>query len=336
MAKYTRDLQLTLEFLTFLRSGFFGQIAFDNALSTLQSGFGPEGYSQNAHRAFDKLDAWFDDLHRDIPIFATAWDAPETFDAISAMNFMRDLKRDLQWLLPFVEDALATQNLAQNPDVMKLLAAAVFRGASARTAYVETMYNSLMTLRVVDIAQRVAYEVEAAREQQQKAQMILTTFASGAVFPPEVCEMLRFEAGLIPCDLRSQVHDINVLLNVYAKEFTFDLAEFSKEEAMPWIKAQIPPIAAGYWRAYHFSPDDLLAWNRVGVSGAPLAAHWHRNYFNPDVAVRWIREGFSPELALPWYKAGFEAPRAAAMIKRGVTDPAKAPKTSSTEEQDEE
>lgn len=335
MAAYTKDLQLTLEIITLLKSGFTGQFAFDKALSTLQSGFGPDDYTQTAQRASERLDAWFEDLYNDIPIFATSWDAPETFDAISALNFLRDLKRDIQWLLPFVEEALATQNISQNPEALKLLAATIFRCASGRAAYVDAMYQSLTFLKVSDVAQQVAFEIEPAREQLQTAQSTLNTLASISAYPADLCERVRFQAGLIPCDLRSQIHDINVLLNAYTKDFNFEIAEFTREEAIPWIKAQIPPVAAGYWRAYNFSPDDFLAWEQVGISGAPLAAQWHRCYFTPEVAVRWIRQGFSPTLALPWFKAGFEPPRAAAMIKRGVTDPAKAPKSSSTDEQDE-
>lgn len=327
MAKLNKDLHLSAEFLTFLKAGFFGQILFEAAMTKLECPLLPPGYLDNAHKTFDKLDRWLKDLSEELPIFATSWSAPETFDAISAMSFMRELKRDCLWLMPQIESALSTSNLSQNRDVVKLLAASIVRSAATRNSYIETLYGVFSGLGANDHAQRVAFEIDGAKEYLAIAQSIVEIFSAGSVFSVELCDKLRKEASLVPSDLRSYVHDANILINVFSKEFTFELAEIPREEAQQWIDNKIPAVAAGYWRAYGFSPQDYMEWGRLGISGAPLAANWRRANFAPEEAIKWIREGIAPVLAIQWRNASFEAPRAASMLRRGITDPSKAPDT---------
>jgi hypothetical protein len=335
MAQPNKDLHLTAEFLTLLRAGFFGQIKFESALSTLESGFIPVGYLDTAHKAFDKLDVWMNDLAKELPIFATSWSSPETFDAISAMNFMRDLKADYQVIIPQLEEALLVPNLSQEREAVKLLVAALVRSSSTRSSYVETLTVLFHQLKAPELAQQVALEIEGAREYVRITDIILNTFSTPAAYDDALCEKLRSEASLTPCDFKALVHDTNILLNVYAKDFTFELAEIPREQALEWIDNQIPAVAAGYWRAYDFSAQDFLEWKNVGVTGAPLAANWRRAQFTPTEAIEWIKEGLTPSIAIVWRDAGFEDPaRVSAMLRRGVTDPAKAPRADSSSRPD--
>ena len=325
MAKFNKDVHLTTEFITFLRAGFYGQIVFEGALSKMGVEILPTGYLEPAHRAFDKIELWTKDLLREIPIFATSWSAPETFDAISAMGFMRDLKKDLVFVIPKVEDALHVKELPRDREATKLLAAAVFRAASTRLAYIEGLYSVYTQLGAKDLAEAAALEYAAAKEHYDLGNQFIAIFSTTSEFDEAQCEALRKEARPVPADFRSRIHDCNILLNVYSKEFTFELAEIPRDEADLWISKRIPAVAAGYWRAYAFSPDDLLEWRQVGINGAPLAGMWRQAGFDPQTAVRWIREGISPAIAVVWDRAGFEPPRVAALLRRGVTDPAKAP-----------
>ncbi len=328
MAKFNKDVHLTTEFITFLRAGFYGQIVFEGALSKLGVSVLPTGYLEPAHRAFDKIEVWTKDLMREIPIFATSWSAPETFDAISAMGFMRDLKKDFVYVIPKVEDALNVKELPRDRESAKLLAAAVFRAAAMRLAYMEGLYGAYVQLGAKDLADSAALEYPPAKEQFDTANQLVAIFSITSEFDEGQCERLRKEAALVPADFRSRIHDCNILLNVYSKEFTFELAEIPRDEAELWIGRKVPAVAAGYWRAYGFSPEDLLEWRQVGVNGAPLAASWRQAGFYPESAVRWIREGISPVIAVEWNRAGFEPPRTAALLRRGITDPAKAPEAS--------
>jgi hypothetical protein len=327
MAARNRDLHLTAEFLTLLRAGFYGQIRFENALTTLESTFVPEGYLDIAHKAFDKIDAWMNDLARELPIFATAWSSPETFDAISAMGFLRELKTDLEIVVPQLEEALRVPTLSQEREAVKLLVAALVRSSATRNSYVETITTLLTQIKAFDLAQQAAVEIEGARDYVRVTDIIVSTFATPSAYDDGLCEKLRSEASLTPCDFRALIHDANILLNVYAKEFTYDLAQIPHDEAQEWIDNNIPAVAAGYWRAYEFMPQDFLDWKSVGITGAPLAANWRRAQFSPPEAIEWIKEGLTPSIAIIWRAAGFEDPaRVAALLQRGVTDPAKAPR----------
>lgn len=327
MATLNKDVHLTAEFVTFLRAGFYGQILFEGALSRLESTLVPSTYLDTAHRAFDKIDVWINDLASELPIFSQGWESPETFDAIAAMSFMRDLKKDIVWLIPQVEVALRAQNLSQNREAVKLLVASLIRSASTRCSYVETLHSIFTKLKAQNLAQQVEFEIAGAKEYVQVTQVILDTFAATGVYDLDVCDKLRKEASLTPADFRAHMHDANILLNVYAKEFTYELAEIPREEADLWIAHKIPAVAAGYWRSYGFSPEEFLEWRRLGVNGAPLAANWRRANFSPEVAITWIKEGIPPVIATQWRSSGLEPPRVAALLKRGITDPAKAPRS---------
>ncbi len=336
MARLNRDLHVSAEFITFLKAGFYGQVLFESAIARLEPSVSPipASYLETAHKAFDKIDRWSKDLADELPLFALSWTSVETFDAISAMSFLREFKRECLWILPQVDSALSTTNLAQNRDAAKLLVASLVRSAATRTCYVETLSQCFTDLKAQDYAERVALEIDGAREYLGITNSIVDIFSGGGVYSNELCDKLRKEASLVPSDLRSYVHDANILLNLLAKEFTFELAEIPREEAQEWSAAQLPAAVAGFWRAYGFGPRDYFEWARNGVTGAPLAANWRRARFFPDEAAPWIREGIAPVLATLWKSHGFDAPRAAALLRRGETDPSKAPRYDKEEQDD--
>lgn len=334
MAALNKDIQLSAEFITFLRSGFYAQILFEQALSRLEAKVVGEEYLETAHKAFDKIDVWVNDLVTELPIFSASWTTPETFDAIAAMSFMRELKKDLQWLIPQVEVALRTQNLAQNRDAVKLLVAALIRSAAARGSYVETLHSIYTQLKATDLAQQVAYEIEGSKEYIGVTQIILETFSTTTTYDPDLCEKLRKEASLTPYDFRAHIHDTTILLNVYSKDFSFELAEFSKDEAQGWLDLRVPAVVAGYWRAYNFGPEEFMEWQTMGITSAPIAANWRRARFSPREAVGWIREGIPPVLASQWQSTKLEPARVAALLRKGITDPTQAPRSAREDEEE--
>jgi len=336
MAALNKDLQLSAEFITFLRSGFYAQILFEQALAQLEVKLVPEDYLETAHKAFDRIDVWINDLATELPIFSASWSTPETFDAIAAMSYMRELKKDLLWLIPQVEVALRTQNLAQNRDAVKILVAALIRSAAARSSYVETLHSIYTQLKATDLAQQVAYEIDAAKEYVNVTQIILETFSVTTTYDPDLCEKLRKEASLTPYDFRAHIHDTLILLNVYSKEFSFELAEIPKDEAQAWVDLRIPAVAAGYWRAYNFGAEEFMEWRNMGITGAPVAANWRRARFSPREAVGWMREGIPPVLASQWLSSGLEPARVAALLRRGITDPSKAPRSSREDDEEQQ
>jgi len=328
MSLLSKDLHLTAEFLAFLRAGFFAQILFEGAASRLGWTGLPPLYVDAAHKAFDKLDTWMHDAEDGVPLFNSSWTTPDTFDAINAMGLMKDLKKDSLWLLPLVESALQVPDLSQDRDSVKLLAAALTRSAAIRSANVETLHNLYTKLKSEEHAQQSFAELPDAKNFLQTAHTIVDIFSTDAPYQPDLCERLRVETSLVSCDIRAHLHDARIFLNIYAKEFSFELAEIPSEHALAWRDRKIPAVAAGYWYAYRFSPDECLRWVAVGVRGAPMAAYWRRAGFEPEAAVGWIQYAIPPMLARAWALAGFDPPRTASLLQRGITDPAQAPKKS--------
>lgn len=325
MTTLHKDLHLTTEFLAFLRAGTYSQILFEGAVARLGLSILPSGYVDGPHKVFDKIDAWIQDLADGMPIFNTTWTSPDTFDSINAMSFMKELKRDVLWLAPLVDRALQSPNLVEDREATKILAASVLRSAAHRLSYVETLQELFIKLKAPERAQQSEAEVADAKSFMQNAQVIVDIFESDAPYDQTLCERLRLEAALVPSDLRAGAHDARVLLNIYEKDFSFQLAEIPLGEAQPWIENRIPAVAAGYWHAYRFTPQDYIRWASVGVRAAPLAAYWRRARFDPEDAVQWIQHGLPPMVALEWARAGFDAGRAVAMLQRGITHPIQAP-----------
>ena len=90
MAQLNKDVHLSAEFVSLLRAGFYSQILFEGALAKLESAVLPENYLDIAHKAFDKIDVWVKDISNNLPIFSLSWSAPETFDVISAMSYLKE------------------------------------------------------------------------------------------------------------------------------------------------------------------------------------------------------------------------------------------------------
>ncbi len=261
-----------------------------------------------------------------MPLFSTTWTTPDTFDAINAMGLMRDLKRDLLWFAEIVDTALAAPNLAEDRESTRILAAGVTRSAATRLSYIETLTDAFLKLKAPDRVQQFAAELPEAKSFLQTATTIVDIFANDAPYSPELCERLRVEASLVPSSMRAYAHDARVLLNIYSKEFTYELAEIPPHEAQPWLDMSVPAVAAGYWFAYRFTPQDYVRWASIGIRGAPLAAYWRRARFDPEEAAQWIQQGIPPMIAIEWARAGFDAGRTVAMLQRGITDPNKAPR----------
>jgi len=324
MAEVHKDLQLTSSVLSFLRAGFYGQIVFHTVLSQLGSTLADESYLQNAHKAMDRVDPWIADLHKGLPIFATAWKTPETFEAIKALEFLKELKAELKLIVPKLESSLVLEDLSSEKEAINLLVASIARTANVRAAFLDSLFAFYTHHNFKELADQVKFQFDDAQEYVQVSHIIFETFKDTGKPDRELLERLRQEAQLAPSDFRAHIHDINILINCYAGEFTFELAEFLPVESDLWHDAQIAPRAAGYWRAYHFSPNDALEWFGVEVQTPSLAANWRRAGFTTQDAPAWAKAGLPPALARVWLKAGFEPEHAGKMIARGIIDPMQA------------
>lgn len=324
MASLHKDIHFTADFLSFLRAGLVAQSMFEGAMATLGATSLPHGYGHDAHKAFDKLDGWFRDLEGSLPVFTLSWSSPDSFDAINAMGFLNELKQDLMWLAPLVASALRTPDLTTDREAVKVIVSATLRAAAARHFYHDTLHTLFLRLKAEELAQNAHAEMQVAKAALNNAQAIVDTFSSDSGYHPELCERLRLEAVVVPGDLYALAHNARILLNVYAKDFSFDLAEIPREAAQPWIERGVPAFAAGYWYAYGLTPDEFAQWGSIGIRSAPVAASWKRARFGAQEALEWMQRGIHPLLSMVWRRAGFSAEEALNNLRRGITDPSKA------------
>ena len=323
MAALHKDLHFTADFLSFLRAGFVAQSVFEGTMSTLGATSLPSNYGHEAHKVFDKLDGWLNDLTSGLPVFTLSWSSPDSFDAINAMGFLTDLKKDLVWLSPLVANALSVADLVGDREAVKLIVSANLRSATARHSYYDTLHSLMVELKAPDLAQQAHAEMQVAKSALSTAQTIVDTFSVESGYHPELCERLRLETIVTPGDLNALAHNARILLNVYAKQFTFELAEIPREIARPWSDNGVPAFAAGYWYAYGLSVDEFAQWSSIGIRSAPIAASWKRVRFAAQEAAEWMQRGIHPLLAMQWKKYGFSAEDALTNLRLGITDPSK-------------
>jgi hypothetical protein len=321
MAEIHQDNLLTHSVLNFLRASFVGQLIFHKTLKDLGSDLVPDTYLENAHRALDKLDPWIEELRQGIPIISASWSAPETFEAIRAFSYLKDLKQDLTWLSSQLAGALAVKDLTSQPQATKLLVAGIARTANVRAAYLEGAVDFLRTNQDGERADMVAYQLEDARSYANVAQYIIETFTPPPPFHEELTEKLRREAELTPHDFAAQIHDVVLLQNAFNKKFGYEHLELGDADLLPWEQRQIPAPVTGYWISYKLSPDECIAWSNIGIGNAAFAANWKRAGFDHETAQQWLKVGFSPALARLWLSGGYDAERAAQMVQRGIMSP---------------
>lgn len=330
MSDTANDLKLTNSVLSFLRAGFYGQITFHSVLSQLKSKLMSDEYLQDANKAMDRVDQWIDDLSKGLPILSMSWNKPETFEGIKAFEFLNELKRELSSLIPKLEAALQNRDLANDKEAVNLLVACIARTANVRAAFLDSLLAFFSRVGLKNETEEAKLQLEETQDFVQVTRIIFETFNSERTLEPELYEKLRKEAELTPCDFRAQIHDILVLTNCYSGEFTYDMTEFVPAEIQLWKDAQIPPIAAGYWRAYRFGPAEVIAWVESGIQTPSLAANWRRAGFTAATCKEWVNSGLPPGIARIWQQAGFDPEFSRKMLSRGITDPAVAKKLNDT------
>lgn len=324
MAPLPKDIQFTAQFLALLRAGALSRVALEGAANRLELAVLPANYAEKAYSDLEKLEGWVKDLEEGLPIFSLSWSYLETFDAISAMDLMKNFKEDLLWFAPIVSKALQAPKLEDDIQATKILAAGIARCATMRLSTSETLHNLYIKLKDSDSAQQSYAEIPDSVGYVQTANTIVDIFGDEHSYTNELCERLRAETSLVSCDLMATAHETRILLNVFAKNFSFELAEIDPREARKWAAKNIPAVAAGFWYAYHFSPDDYFRWLSVGIRGAPLAAYWRRANFEPEEAVKWIQHGLPPSIAETWARAGYDPERAILHLQKGINQPGRA------------
>ena len=332
MTNVNHDLFLTNSVLSFVRSGFYGQAVYYGVLKQLGSNQNVEGVSEGAARSIEKLDPFFKELYQGLPAISTSWNQAETFEAIRLFDLVKAIKQELLATVEIVSKAYASPDLSSDPESVRILIAGIARVANTRAAYLDCAAALYSNLKLNELEQEAARQLNDAQNYVQISHVIFETFTKSETIDQPMYDRLRKESQLIKGDLKTLIHEATLLLNVFVKQFEYDQAEFTKTEAEPWLEAKVPATVAGYWRAYDFTPTEAVAWVQTGIIQAGLAANWKRIGFEPDVAQPWITEAFPPLAAKEWMDAGFQPSKARELIVRGITNPGDAPRGSSPPE----
>lgn len=324
MVEISKDFLLTHSVLNFLRASYVGQLVFHQAIQALKSKLVDDSYVEGAHRALDKLDPWIKELFDGMPIISANWAAPETFEAIRAFGYLKEVRQDLEWLAGQVETALSLPSLSNENEAVRLLVATLVRTANVRAAYLDGVGAFFASHKDAEQVAIISAQFNDARQYVQITTTIFNTFNSDGPFEEALVERLRQEASLCPADLRAQAYDATLLLNSFVKKFDYEHSELPAALAKPWKDQAIPASVAGYWIAYKLTPEETKQWTDLGLSNASLAANWKRSGFTPSDAISWANEGLAPAIARVWKEAGFDAARAAQFVARGVLTPDRA------------
>lgn len=323
MVDIAKDNILTHSVLNFLRASFVGQLVFHKALTSMNSKLVDDSYVEGAHRALDKIDPWLKEVFDGMPIISASWVAPETFEAIRAFGFIKEIKQDLIWLSGQVETAISLPDLTREQEAIRILVATLLRVANVRVNYLNGAGSFYAKNKDQERVALLAPQFDDARQYAQVTNVIYDTFNREGPFETELVERLRREAELCPGDLRAQAFDALSLQNAFVKNFDYEHTELPANVYAEWKAKEIPASAAGYWYAYKFTPEETAEWAQTGLTNASLAANWKRSGFEPTKAYSWQEAGFAPAVARLWMEAGYDPQRAATFASRGVQTPDK-------------
>lgn len=329
--KISEDLEYSLGVINYLSSCYNGRYAFFKVLSDLGvAGVDPNELGRSAD-ILKRIEPWFDELTKGIPLFAANWTAPGTFEAKKALDFLEAIKPELRWISTVALKALTQGNPKNLPlDELRILAACIARMKISNRAY------SLGQVRFGEALQLAEFSAYyKALLPQLEEDLHATWIMTEALKDPTAVLGDSFIAGLAaevetisPLAL-SQVHDINILTARFRGGISFATIEFTPQEAPAWVSAGLSPSDAGFWRAYGIAAPEASLWLKSGIEHPSVMVVWRGLGFSISDASTWLQLQFSnPHEAAAWRDAGFPPIEARSFRDRGITDPAAVPRLS--------
>lgn len=309
-SSFINDIYLTNSIVNFLHAGYQGAFAGLNLLSQLRyQHFNQEDLTL-CEKALVEIDRWKDDLSRGLPIFSASWRSPQTVHSKKAFEALADLRSDLLQSSGRVKKMLLLQDPASSPEEVKYLIAAFTRQSYARENYVRGFIEFGQAFKHQDIIDSYSPFMPDAEQGISAAHMFYDIFVSQENLPPVFYTGLFEECSFLPGIFHSQVHDIHLLLNSYAHEFSYGELAINPQHEEAWRSMEVTPVAAGYWQAWEFDPESASRWLQLGLTDPKAAWFWFSQGFDPDTAFTWAQAGFSPPTARAWRAQGY-SPEAA-------------------------
>lgn len=323
-----KDKYVSHSITNYLLASYQGKYTFINILNMLKFPGVDPGEIGPIKQALSKVSLWTSRLWQGQDLVAASWTEPKTIDAKEALQLLEMLKPDLAQLVFRTKVILNNPKFFIEPNDVKLLIAAFGRFAYSRENYLKGLIEFAKTFNLPAMITDYSALLPVAEEDVRAANSFVESFRVPEKLTPTFYRLLRARAFTLPGIFNTYLHDINQLLGPFKGGFSYDNADFTREEIKIWLDAGFEPAPAGYWRAYEFSPAESISWMRANVSDPGMAFDWRLNGFDTLAALPWMNKNFPPHVARSWVEVGYDPGRALEAIERGITDPQSAPKLS--------
>jgi hypothetical protein len=284
MSNLTDSLALSFSFLNHLNAGY--QAAFA-ALTYLRE-MGSSSISQEHFvypvATLSKVSGWLDDLGMLKPLFNSSWTTPESAAAKDAYKAVEVLKQDLINWRAQLEYILGLDPYTWSGEQKKIVVSLVARVAYSQGYFLRGLATFAVILQAEDIYSSIAITEPIAKSELDEAHGLIKDEKSGLLFfRPEVLRLVRE----LPFRFNAQIHDLNVILTLLDRSFTYEFAGIDQKEAAQWAMYGLSPLEASQWRAFSFTPKEASSWISEDI-------------LNPAVARSWIIEDLTLEDAKVW------------------------------------
>ena len=318
-----QDLQLSFSLANYLFAGFQGKYASLNILGTLQSRNANSGELVLTKSLLERIDRWIGEISDEKrALISKEWKEPDTDEARYAFGLLEKLRLELTDTVERAADILDRADYSSDRERVYSLVGSFARYAYSRTYFIKGYLEFAAKFKLADMQSQFTSLIPRSQHELNLVEGFILPLRQRAERPSlDFYDDLREEAQVLPGIFRCQVHDINQLLACLEREFTYEHAQMTELEASQWLAAEVPPVPAGYWRAYNFTPTRMAEWRDKGLEDPAIAAGFVQHGFTPSQSMLWIQAGIEGRMARRWRDAGYDPNRALEMIKKGTTDP---------------
>jgi hypothetical protein len=315
------DIEISHGLLNHLNSGYQGKFAFLNILLQLEHPFENTALVDETRGTLGTVNGWLKDLWQGGAIINHLWQEPRTFTARQAMQLVGQLREDVIGIGNDVLRCLAEQSFRDSRLETIMLVAAYGWNAYARDNFIRCFYDYGKKFEDQTILENFEQLLAEAEEKVRFTHDLMKQLRSSETLTDEFCESLYIATGALPGTFYALAHDLNQLHNRFEREFTFEMAEISEEEAALWQQLHITPVDAGYWRSHGMLPEEAYYWKTYGIHDFAAAASWKLWGVTPEEASEWTVFGFTPASSLIWSQNGFPPEKARHFVDKGMLDP---------------
>jgi len=330
------DASISHAIISYLNASYQGKFAYLNLLKQVDHPAASQKALEETRAKLEKVSDWSQELLSGATLFSATWTTPETFEARKAMEYLRELVKDLDTFSAEVKDIYKSAVVGQTPDHFKFLIAAFGRFAYSRNNYIKAFIEFGEAFRFPEMVEQYRGLLANSEGDLNLTNEFLEHLEEKSEPEPVFYAALDASTGPLPAIFLTHCHDIRQLIGQFSGGFTFESANFSKEDAYAWSMKGFDPVVAGYWTAYEVSPDSAKSWCDVGMTDPAVAVEWDRFNFLPETAVAWLQAGFPAGVAERWARFGYGPDKSLSLINQGVKDPEELEAKAQKEEKQEE